>query len=177
MSLKKDRAKNQNPWKWTMQKVEVYGKMYPVKSKKGRIQMDKFPLPKEYVKELNESPYVQKATEWCVTFTTEFKQYAYEEMHKGKSTRQVFEEVGFDCKKLGKKRLGNFKRHLTKQAEREEGFEDLRKYNYRKESVSSEAELKKRNQYLEHRIAYLEQENDFLKKLHRWKRHARRSKV
>lgn len=148
-----------------MQKVEVYGKMYPVKSKKGRIQMDKFPLPKEYVKELNESPYVQKATEWCVTFTAEFKQYAYEEMHKGKSTRQIFEGVGFDCKKLGKKRLENFKHHLAKQAEREAGFEDLRKYNYRKESVSSEAELKKRNQYLEHRIAYLEQENDFLKKI------------
>lgn len=134
-------------------------------SKKGRIRMKRYPLSKEYVKELNENPYVLKATEWVVSFTAEFKQYAYDEIYKGRSTREIFEEVGIDCKQLGDKRLQNFKFKLIRQAERENGFEDQRKNNYRKESVSEEAELKKKIQSLEHRLAYLEQENDFLKKI------------
>lgn len=134
-------------------------------SKKGRIQMSKYPLSKEYVKELNENHYVLKATEWFVSFTAEFKQYAYDEIYKGKSTREIFEQAGFDSSKLGTKRLQNFKANLMKEAEREGGFEDKRKYNYRKEGVSEEAELKKKLSRLEHRLAYLEQENDFLKKI------------
>lgn len=134
-------------------------------SKKGRIQMKRYPLTKEFVKELNENPNVQKATEWAVYFTAEFKQLAYEELYRGKSVREIFAEAGLDCEKLGDKRLANFKLLLMQQANREEGFEDMRKDNYRKEGRSSEAQMSKKIKQLEHRLAYLEQENEFLKKI------------
>ena len=127
--------------------------------------MKRYPMPKEFVKELNKNPYVLKATEWSVTFTAEFKQLAYDEYYRGKSTKEIFTEAGFDCEKLGDKRLQNFRNKMMAQAERECGFEDQRKYNNRKEAQSTEAQLEKKIKQLEHRLAYLEQENDFLKKI------------
>jgi len=91
--------------------------------------MKRYPMPKEFVKELNENPYVLKATEWTVSFTAEFKQFAYDEYYKGKSTKEIFTEAGFDCEKLGDKRLQNFRSKIMEQSERECGFEDQRKYN------------------------------------------------
>lgn len=86
-------------------------------------------------------------------------------MYQGKPITEIFEEAGFDVEMLGKKRLENFRARLEKEAEREEGFADLRTNNSRQESRSSEAMQKARIKHLEHRIAYLEQENDFLKKI------------
>ena len=122
-------------------------------------------LSQDYVKELNEHIYVKTATQREVIFTQEFKAYAYEEMHKGKTIRQIFEENGFDIEKLGHKRLQNFQAIIEKLAQRETGFKDLRCSNYRHESESNEAKLKKRLKQLENQVAYLQQENEFLKKI------------
>ena len=122
-------------------------------------------LPQDYVKELNEHAYVKTATQRAVIFTTEFKEYAYSELHKGKTTRQIFQEAGFDIEKLGQKRLENFQALVEKLGQRENGFVDLRCNNYRKENESDESKLKKRIKQLEHQVAYLQQENDFLKKI------------
>ena len=122
-------------------------------------------LSQEYVKELNEHIYVKSATQRTVNFTAEFKSYAYEELHKGKTIREIFKEAGFDIEKLGQKRLENFQTKIEKLAQRESGFSDLRCSNYRHESESDEAKLKKRLRQLEHQVAYLQQENDFLKKI------------
>ena len=55
--------------------------------------------------------------------------------------------------------------HLQVQkAEKDVDFEDHRISNYRKESQSTEAQMAKRIRELEHRNAYHEQENEFLKK-------------
>ena len=122
-------------------------------------------IPKEYVNKLKEHPYVARATEWMVTFTPEFKRVAYEECYKGKSMREIFKDAGFDVKILGDKRLQNFRSAIFEKAESESGFEDCRKNNCRKEAQSTEAQMAKRIRELEHRNAYLEQENDFLKKI------------
>jgi transposase-like protein len=122
-------------------------------------------VPREYVKELREHLYVKSATQRVVTFTPEFKQYAYDELHKGKTTREIFTEVGFDVEKLGSKRLENFQTRLEKEAEREEGFADRRSGNHRQEAQTDETKLLKRLKQLEHQVAYLQQENDFLKKI------------
>ena len=55
--------------------------------------MEKNILSKEFVKELKEHKYVENATEWTVNFTEEFKQLAYDEYHRGKSTKEIFEEA------------------------------------------------------------------------------------
>ena len=125
----------------------------------------RIPMPKEYVEKLKKHPYVAKATEWTVSFTPEFKKMAYEEYYKGKSMREIFVEAGFDVKILGDKRLQNFRGKLFEKAERESGFEDRRKNNCHREAKSTEAQMAKRIRELEHRVTYLEQENNFLKKI------------
>jgi len=122
-------------------------------------------IPKELVRKLNEHPHVKKATEWSVSFTTEFKQLAYDEYISGKSMKRIFTEAGFDVEALGDKRINNFRDKLIARASNEKGFEDGRKSNSRKEAQSTEAQMAKRIRELEHRNAYLEQENDFLKKI------------
>lgn len=127
--------------------------------------MKRYPIAKEYVKELNEHKYVEKATDWTVSFTEEFKQLAYDEHYRAKSMTEIFSEAGFDVEKLGKKRLENFQAHLMKQAESENGFADKRKDKSKQAPMNTEAQMAKRIRELEHRNAYLEQENDFLKKI------------
>ncbi len=122
-------------------------------------------LSQEYVKELREHIYVRRATQRTVLFTSEFKQLAYDELHRGKTIREIFTEAGFDIEKLGQKRLENFRERVEKEGEREEGFTDKRLGNFRHETQTDEAKLRKRLKQLEHQVAYLQQENDFLKKI------------
>lgn len=125
----------------------------------------RIPMPKEYVQKLQEHPYVLKATEWTVSFTPEFKRIAYEEYYDGKSMRQIFTDAGIDVEIIGDKRLQNFRNKLLEKSKTDFGFEDRRKNNCRKEAQSTEAQMAKRIRELEHRNSYLEQENDFLKKI------------
>ena len=125
----------------------------------------RIPMPKEYVEKIREHPYVLKATEWTVSFTPEFKRIAYEEYYSGKSMRQIFTDAGIDVGIIGDKRLQNFRNKLLEKSKTDSGFEDCRKNNCRKEAQSTEAQMAKRIRELEHRNAYLEQENDFLKKI------------
>ncbi len=123
------------------------------------------PMSKECVNKLKEHPYVAKATEWTVSFTSDFKKMAYNEYYNGKSMRQIFIDAGLDVEILGDKRLQNFRNKLLQKAEKDVDFEDRRINNYRKEAQSTEAQMAKRIRELEHRNAYLEQENEFLKKI------------
>ena len=127
--------------------------------------MKRYPIAKEYVKELNEHKYVEKATDWTVSFTEEFKQLVYDEYYRGKSISEIFSEAGFDVEKLGRKRLENFQAQLMRKAESEDGFADKRKDKSKQAPMNTEAQMAKRIRELEHRNAYLEQENDFLKKI------------
>lgn len=127
--------------------------------------MRRYPIPKEYVEKLNKHPCVEKATEWTVSFTTKFKQKAHEEYYRGKSMREIFIEAGLDVEKLGRKRLENFRAKLMQKADDETGFEDKRKNKSLQAPPGIEAQMMKRICELEHRNAYLEQENEFLKKI------------
>jgi len=125
----------------------------------------RLPMPKEYVEKLRQNPYILRVTEWSVSFTPEFKRIAYNEYYNGKSMRQIFADAGFDIGIIGDKRLENFRNKLMKKAETDNEFEDGRKANCRREPQSTEAQMAKRIRELEHRNAYLEQENEFLKKI------------
>ena len=127
--------------------------------------MKRKPIPKEYIKELNEHPCVEKATSWTVSFTADFKQLAYDEYYRGKTMREIFTENGFDADKIGAKRIANFRSYLMKKSDDDYGFADKRKNKELQAPPSTEAQMMKRIRELEHRNAYLEQENDFLKKI------------
>lgn len=122
-------------------------------------------IPQEYVKELNENPCVEQATQWTVSFTVKFKEHAYEAYIGGKSMNEIFTEAGFDVKKLGRKRIDNFRRLLVEKSSDEARFSDKRKDKSLCSPPSTEAQLLKRIRELEHKNAYLEQENEFLKKI------------
>ncbi len=127
--------------------------------------MKKNPLPKEFVEKLNNHSCVEHATAWSVVFTEEFKQHAYDEYYRGKSTREIFKEAGLDAENLGQKRLENFRCSVMNGADREGGFADKRKDKSKQAPQSTEAQMAKRIRELEHQVTYLEQENDFLKKI------------
>ena len=122
-------------------------------------------IPQEYVKELNENPFIEQATRWTVSFTVKFKEHAYEAYIGGKSMNEIFTEAGFDVKKLGRKRIDNFRSKLIKKSSDEARFSDKRKDKNLCSPPSTEAQLLKKIRELEHKNAYLEQENEFLKKI------------
>ncbi len=80
--------------------------------------------------------------------------------------RQIFKEADLDVEILGDKRLQNFSNLLLSKAQTESDFEYGRTSNGRKENLSTEAQMAKRIRELEHRNDYLEQENEFFKKIH-----------
>ena len=139
--------------------------MYPVKTERTDTEMRRKIFSKEEVEEFSKHPYVEKVTEWTVSFTEEFKRIAYGEYIRGKSMREIFADAGFDEKVIGKKRIQNFRTHLISKADDENGFADKRKDKSLQAPLSTEAQMMKRIRELEHRNAYLEQENDFLKKI------------
>ena len=138
-----------------------------IRSRKRKVgyKMKRYPLSKEYVEELRKHKCIERATEWNVIFTEEFKQHAYDEYYRGKSTREIFAEAGLDTEKLGEKRLENFRRSVMIGADRDVGFADKRKDKSKQAPQRTEAQMAKRIRELEQRVTYLEQENDFLKKI------------
>ena len=139
--------------------------MYPVKTERTDTKMKRKTFSKEEVEELSKHPYVEKVSEWTVSFTEEFKRIAYGEYIRGKSIREIFAEAGFDEKLLGEKRIQNFRTYLILKANDENGFADKRRDKSLQKPPNTEAQMMKRIRELEHRNAYLEQENDFLKKI------------
>ncbi len=129
--------------------------------------MAKKPLNAEEIAELRNSPYVASIISGRIKFTPEFKRVAYEQLTNGKSMREIFEEHGIDPEILGNSRLWGFAEKLRKNADREEGFADLRGHNSRKPAKeTTEQTLTARVEELEHELAYTRQEVEFLKKIH-----------
>ena len=121
--------------------------------------------PEEIVK-LCTSPHIVSVTSSKINFTPEFKKIIYEGLSSGKPVRIVLEEYDIDPEILGEQRLKGIATHLREYAKRDEGFEDLRKYNrHRLPKKTREQTLVTRVEQLEHELAYTRQEVEFLKKI------------
>ena len=130
----------------------------------------------EEIEELSSSPYVASIISGRVNFTTEFKSIAYEQLANGKPMRVILEEYGINPEILGRSRLYGIAHHLRENADREEGFADLRTRNCRKPAKETkEQTLAARVEQLEHELAYTRQEVEFLKKIHTADLEARKS--
>lgn len=123
-------------------------------------------LNKEEIEALKRSPYVAKVSSIQVSFTTDFKRMAYQELTDGKTMRTILKESGIDPEILGEHRIWSMALRMRKNAEREEGFEDQRIQNRRKPGKKKEEQtLAERITQLEHELAYTRQEVEFLKKI------------
>ena len=129
--------------------------------------MAKKPLNAEEIAELRSSPYVASIIGNRIKFTPEFKRMAYNQITQGRTMREVFEENGISPEILGESRIWGFAEKLRANADREEGFTDLRVQNSRKPAKETkEQALSTRVEQLEHELAYTRQEVEFLKKIH-----------
>jgi len=125
--------------------------------------MKKKYFTKEQQEELRANPYIKNVGETNITYTKEFRETFMAEYKAGKLPSQILREMNLDPRLLGKRRIDSVA-HRIKQFElRPEGCEDLRSSNSGRSSTKdlSDSEKIKR---MEQKIAYLEQENKFLKK-------------
>jgi transposase len=125
--------------------------------------MGKNYFTEEQQKELRENKYIKKISEKAITYTQEFKKRFAEEYRSGKIPSQILADMGIDSRILGKRRKDGLVAMMRKCELRPEGFEDIRKSNSGRpttKDLSSDEKIKR----LEQKIAYLSQENEFLKK-------------
>lgn len=126
--------------------------------------MSKKIFSEEEVAQLRMNPHVESVTKRSVTFTPAFKQKVYDELMGGTGIRDILLRHGIDPNVLGEVRLKGISEKIQKQAERPEGFQNL-KHTGQKPVTSREKSLEKQIRELQHQLAYTQQEVEFLKKI------------
>lgn len=126
--------------------------------------MAKKMFSEEEIRDLQENPYVKKVSEKSITYTQEFREFFVSEYQKCKLPTQILRTAGFDTTVLGKERIDSISKRFRKMEVRPEGLADTRKGNsgrFATKDLPPEEEIKR----LKNKIKYLEQENEFLKKI------------
>ena len=81
------------------------------------------------VEQLKENEYVKKVSEKSIRYTEEFKERFIKEYNLGKAPSQILQEMGFEYKVLGERRVSNLVQRRKEQSLRPEGFKDTRTDN------------------------------------------------
>jgi hypothetical protein len=116
------------------------------------------------IRDLQLNPYVKKVSEKSITYTQEFREFFISEYQKGMLPSQILKAAGFDTVVLGRERVKSLCKRIRKMEERPEGLADTRKGNSGRTStrdLTMEEEIRR----LKNKIQYLEQENEYLKKI------------
>ena len=79
--------------------------------------------------------------------------------------KKILEDHGIDTSAMGRSRVAGFCQKLEKEANRPEGFANLRKQKRQAHEQTGQTKLERRVRQLEHQLAYAQQEVEFLKKL------------
>jgi len=139
--------------------------------------MSKKLFTKEEQKLLKKHPYVKAVSEKGITYTDEFKAIAIKEEEKGKNSRDIFEEAGFDLDIVGIHRAkSSLKRWRAAYKEKGVlGLEDTRKYHSGR-PLERELSLEEKYARLEAQNAILRAENELLKKIELTERMLRKKK-
>ena len=133
--------------------------------------MGKTYFTEEQQSNLRKNPYVQKVSAKSITYTKEFKEKFEEEYRGGKLPSQILNDMGIDHRILGKRRKDSLVARMKLYELRPEGFEDTRKNNSGRPTTRQLSDAEK-IKCLEQKIAYLNQENEFLKKNNQMDRQA-----
>ena len=119
---------------------------------------------KDQVEFLSKNKYVVQVSEKAITYSEEFKNIFINEYENGILPRAIFEKYGFPFKIIGRKRIESCSSLWRRQAKRAEGLSDTRKgHSGRplKRTLTEEENISR----LKNKIAILEQENAYLKKI------------
>ena len=128
--------------------------------------MTKIYFTKKEQEQLKCNPNVQAISEKAITYTDEFKRHFIAENEKGKTQREIFEEVGLDIELIGYERIksaGKRWREVYRKAG-VDGLQDTRKTNSGR-PLDGELTLEEKIARLEAKNRLLEAENELLKKL------------
>lgn len=118
---------------------------------------------------LENNPSIEKVGDKQISFTKKFKVAAIKAYQKGKSPQEIFSEAGLDsklfldayCSKSIIRWVKSFEKHG-----KDSLTEERRGKNATGRPLGSKPKKPKTQAQLAARLAYLEAENDFLKKLH-----------
>ena len=128
--------------------------------------MGKTYFTEEQQLKLRKNPYIQKVSAKSITYTKEFKERFQEEYRAGRLPSQILNDMGIEHHMLGKRRKDGLVSLMKLYESRPEGFEDTRKNNSGRPATKQLTDSEKIKR-LEQKIAYLSQENEFLKKIFR----------
>ena len=130
----------------------------------------KFFTPDE-VKTLNENLWVKKATTKLIRYTDEFKEEFLRQHKEGKTSRAIVEGLGFDPNMLGWARIEGLRTIARNYAAKKQMFFEENSDASDVSDPSTNAQLKR----MQHRLSYMEQQIEFIKKTILAERKARRS--
>jgi transposase len=125
--------------------------------------MAKVKFTQEEIELFRNNQYVIRVSEKSVSFSQEFKEILIREGRSGKPQVKILRDLGIDARVLGSGRADSLFARVRKQSARPERF-DRTKPEGRPKKVTF-ASVEEENRYLKDRMEYLEQENEFLKKL------------
>lgn len=139
---------------------------------KGRIIMADKKFTSDEMAQLRQNKYVLNVTPTKISYTLEFKQLALEKSARGVLSPVIFKEAGFNPEMLGKPRMYAALKAFKRQAASPEGLRPSRKKSredylseFAKEDYSKK-HTKVALRELQNRIIHLEQQIEFLKKIH-----------
>lgn len=120
---------------------------------------------KEIVK-LSKNPYVKSISSKGITYSDEFKQHFVYEFNKGKFSRQIFEEAGFDAEIIGMRRIKSASERwrAAYKADGVLGLRDTRKNRSGRPRLK-ELTLEEKYARLEAKMNLVQAENELLKKI------------
>lgn len=115
---------------------------------------------------LSKNPYIKNISAMVITYTNEFKRIFIAESEKGKSSREIFEEHGFDVAVIGIRRVKKARDRwkASYKSKGISGLDDTRKGNSGRPS-DKELSLEKKYEQLKLQNNYLKAENELLKKI------------
>jgi len=116
----------------------------------------------EEMKQLKGSPYVLKVRPSTVYFSVDFKEKVWDALQLGKEVQEAVAELGIDPEILGATRVHGIAATIRSEARAGSGFKDLYSQGA---NAKGNANTEARVRYLEQRLAYKEQEVEFLKKI------------
>lgn len=120
----------------------------------------------EELKAILNNPYVKDATNKVIHFTVAFKEEFWRLYNEEcLPPKRIMKQLGFDIGVIGETRIRGIVNHIRKQIKNKEAFRDVRKIPESQAKISFENQPPSKTfQKLLHKLTYLEQEMDFIKK-------------
>lgn len=123
----------------------------------------------EQINQLRKNPYVYSITPARLSFTKEFKELFLASYNKGELPRSILENHGFDIQTLGERRVWSISQHIRDEYKKYGEFHQG--YGIRPSCIETPSaddqplSDKEQIKQLQHRVEYLEQQMEFLKKI------------